>query len=124
MNGIETASGPPPDGFHTPVDLRPRRLAPSRIFGAVRRFKVELESPDAVSRQDSPIPGLQRSARQQGVPQGGGAVHPRDALSGPRAQGSSVGLGAVPQVRRMVLIHSRPRFSTPSRCSRMNATLV
>ena len=62
VNSIETASGPPPDGFHAPADLRPRRLAPSRIFGAVRRFKVELESPDAVSREESPIPGLSGAA--------------------------------------------------------------
>lgn len=61
-NGVESASGPPPDGFHAPVELRPRRLAPSRIFGAVRRFKVELESRDAVSRQDSPIPGISGAA--------------------------------------------------------------
>ncbi len=62
VNGIETASGPPPDGFHAPADLRSRRLAPSRIFGAVRRFKVELEAPDAVSREDSPVPGLSGAA--------------------------------------------------------------
>jgi hypothetical protein len=62
VNGIETASGPPPDGFHTPADLRSKRLAPSRIFGSVRRFKVELESGDVVSRQDSPIPGLSGAA--------------------------------------------------------------
>ena len=66
VNGIETASGPPPDGFHAPADLRPRPLAPSRIFGAVRRFKVELESPDAVSREDSPIPGLSGAAVNRG----------------------------------------------------------
>ena len=62
VNGIETASGPPPDGFHAPADLRSKRLAPSRIFGAVRRFKVELASGDVVSRQDSPIPGLSGAA--------------------------------------------------------------
>lgn len=58
VNSIETASGPPPDGFHAPADLRSKRLAPGRIFGAVRRFKVELESADVVSREDSPVPGL------------------------------------------------------------------
>ncbi len=62
VNGIETASGPPPDGFHAPADLRSKRLAPSKIFGAVRRFKVELESGDVTSRQDSPIPGLSGAA--------------------------------------------------------------
>jgi hypothetical protein len=62
VNSIETASGPPPDGFHAPADLRSKRLAPSRIFGAVRRFKVELESADVSSREDSPIPGLSGAA--------------------------------------------------------------
>jgi hypothetical protein len=66
VNGIETASGPPPDGFHSPVELRPRPLVPGRIFGAVRRFKVEMESPAAVSRQDVPVPGLSGSAVNRG----------------------------------------------------------
>jgi hypothetical protein len=29
-----------------------------RIFGAVRRFKVELQSPGTSSREESPVPGL------------------------------------------------------------------
>jgi hypothetical protein len=62
VNGIETASGPPRDGFHTPADLRPGPLAPSRIFGAVRRFKVELQSPGTSSREESPVPGLSGAA--------------------------------------------------------------
>ena len=65
-SSLLTASGPPPDGFYAPADLRPRPLAPSRIFGAVRRFKVELDSPDAVSREDSPIPGLSGAAVNTG----------------------------------------------------------
>lgn len=56
-NGIETASGPPV-GFEAALELPPKRLLPSRIFGAVRRFKVELESPGTLVRFDSPIPEL------------------------------------------------------------------
>jgi hypothetical protein len=61
-NGIETASGPPRDGFDTPAELRPKALAPGRIFGEVRRFKVELQSPGTSSREESPVPGLSGAA--------------------------------------------------------------
>ncbi len=62
VNGIETLSGPPPEGFHTPAELRARRLLAGRIFGAVQRFKVNLSAPDSVSRQESPITGVSGSA--------------------------------------------------------------
>lgn len=65
-NGVETLSGPPPDGFEAPAELQSKRLAPGRIFGAVRRFRVDLESPGASSREDSPIPGVSGAAVNRG----------------------------------------------------------